>query len=70
MYNHSRQTFLSLTAQRARHSSTSQVLYGEDVSGSSSGANAPKPQVISFPEVDDEAVERLWADLRCSLGER
>lgn len=76
MYHHSPQTFLSLTGQRARHSSTKQALY-DDVpeagtsAASVDGSGAPGgDHFIQFTELEDTAVQRLWADLRRSLGER
>lgn len=66
MYKHSPQTFLSLTAQRARHSASRQELYGEDDMGSSSASS----QFIHFTELEEGGADRLWADLRRSLGER
>lgn len=81
MYTHSPQTFLSLTAQRARHSSTKQALYddapehaaagsqGQASASSAASVDAPGVRLIQFTEIDDEAVGRLWADMRRSLGE-
>lgn len=85
MYHHSPQTFLSLTAQRARQTSTRHALYDEpDTRRGASPATTSVPtspaspqvgrqrddQLIRFTEVDDSSVQRLWADLRRSLGER
>jgi len=79
MYHHSPQTFLSLTAQRARHSSSKQALYDDipehapatgQAASSTGSVDAPGDRLIQFTEIDDEDVGRLWADLRRSLGER
>ncbi|GMK54372.1 hypothetical protein CspeluHIS016_0109580 [Cutaneotrichosporon spelunceum] len=85
MYHHSLQTFLSLTAQRARQTSTRHTLFDEpDSRRGAAPASAHVPtapaspqvgrqrddQLIRFTELDDPAVQRLWADLRRSLGER
>lgn len=85
MYHHSRQTFLSLTAQRARQTTTRHTLWDEpDMHRGASAASThvstspASPQIgrqrddqlIRFTELDDPAIERLWADLRRSLGER
>lgn len=74
MYHHSPQTFLSLTAQRARHSATRQTLYDDPdpharVPAATTSTEAHSGKVIQFTELDDGAVGRLWADMRRSLGE-
>jgi hypothetical protein len=74
MYHHSPQTFLSLTAQRARHSAAAAALYGTSASAQASAPDGKdtasgQDKLIRFTELDDAAVGRIWADLRRSLGE-
>jgi hypothetical protein len=66
-------------AQRARHSSSKQALYDDapdsqapaSCVGSVDGSAPGGDHFIQFTELDDDtAVQRLWADLRRSLGER
>lgn len=70
MYQHSRDTFLSMAARRAKESASREVLFGGvPVKGSAETYSLEsKEKVIRFADVDEEASARLQVYIRRSLG--
>ncbi|KAK4687351.1 hypothetical protein P7C73_g2764, partial [Tremellales sp. Uapishka_1] len=77
LYHHSHQTFLSLTSQRALNSASKAVVFHASAmtkptshqrSISTGGPEEGPDGVFAFKELQEGEEERLWRDLKRTLG--